>query len=319
MINLDDWLLEQQQAISLSVEHPKSKPRALINAALNNIRLIQSISPFYGDALDQWVRKHYYVLRPVFRKRTEMGYVKDFNGFIKDTQHHLAQKVVDHLETHLDITDYEIINEYMKKTGDYLGLSVYPFYKVMASMNRAVAAMQANNEALFYYWIHVAYTVVQPKKLSVYIVSGLNADHRRALASTLCNQLGAIHLNTMDERLRLFGLTDASLIDASKVFSPEANQLTSHQISFLTDKILKSHYSVVLDGRFLKAANRQPFLEMAERFNARLIHCASIDPSLIYFDEDLKSDIDDYEVGVDAIEFEDFNAQTKHSILNQLL
>jgi len=113
----------------------------------------------------------------------------------------------------------------------------------MASMNHAVAAMQANNESLFYCWIHVVYTVVQPKKLIVYIVSGLNADHSRVLASTLCNQLGVIHLNKMDER-----------------------------------------------------------------FNA----------GLIYFDEDLKSAIDDYEVGENAIEFEDFSALTQHSILCQL-
>lgn len=312
------WLHEQEQAQAIHLEHPSSKPRALINTALSNIRTIRSCSPESADILDQWVRKHYYILRPVFRKRTEQGFVKNFNGYVKDTQHHLAQKSLDFLSENLEDNVYSLINEYLKSTGDYLGLSVLPFYKIMASMNRAVNALESDDLALFYYWLHVAQTAISAPRPKLYLVSGLNANHRFSASASISQQLGAIHLNTLTERYRLFGLDDASTIDFDKVFSPEANQLIANQMIFLTEKILKARFSVVLDGRFLKRTNRQSFVNLAQQYKAHYIHLASIDPSLIYQDDILKKDIDDYEIVDAEMEFEDFEDATEQQMLRLL-
>jgi len=171
------------------------------------------------------------------------------------------------------------LNGYLEATGDYAGVAVLPFYLCYRALVRAkVDALRleqknlsqqerAQSLAEFQSYLELALTYIKDAKPSLIIMRGMSASGKSTVSQQLLDATGMIRIRSDVERKRLFdvALSDhaADDIDAG-IYTAQASQQTYAKLLELASKVISAGYSVIVDAAFLKAEQRQPFMQLAE-------------------------------------------------------
>ena len=183
---------------------------------------------------------------------------------------------------------YAFLNRYLECTGDYSGLDVFGLYFVYHSMIRAkVAAIRSterdrpedrqqdiedlkHNLAVAARWIEAP----EPRLIAMH---GYSGSGKTWLSSQLMSQLPAIRIRSDIERKRLLGLeeTEGSGSEpGSGIYSETARAGIYESLIETAECLLGSGFDVIVDASFLRRADRQLIVKLAERQG---VACAFVD------------------------------------------
>ena len=169
----------------------------------------------------------------------------------------------------------QFLNAYMEQTGDWEGLQVLPLYLSRQSYVRAkvtsfllddpsvpeAVKQEATATAARYY--NLAWEYTQPSQGKIILMSGLSGSGKSTVARQLARQWGAIQLRSDAVRKHLGGIP----LDArggDELYTPEMTQKTYDRLLELGLTLAKQGYTVILDAKYDRQAQRQAVLAQAQ-------------------------------------------------------
>ena len=170
------------------------------------------------------------------------------------------------------------IKEYISRSGDTDIPVLLNFFKCYRAYVRGKVASFKLDDPLVsqddkresaelaqgYFDLAKAYTHGKPLLV---VMVGLVGSGKTTLANALAQRLGAVHISSDVTRKRLAGIPETEHRydePASGIYSPEFNRRTYDAIFAQAEEVLKDGGSVVLDAAFLKQAERERALTMAQ-------------------------------------------------------
>ena len=256
------------------------------------------------DRLEDWSRKACDRLASTFEQRRESGFVRechgdlhlgnivrwqgtmtpfdciDFNPAFRwiDVMNEVAFLVMDLDDHNRSDFGWRLLNGYLEQTGDYLGLSVLPFYLVYRAIVRAkVDALRLHQSGLssseqrrltteWHEYLDLAEWYTRTRQVSLTITHGVSGSGKTTSTQGLVQQCGVIRIRSDVERKRLFGrkaTEDATGAVAAGIYSPEATERTYARLHRCTQGVLESGFPVIVDATFLRRDLRQQFRSLA--------------------------------------------------------
>lgn len=171
----------------------------------------------------------------------------------------------------LDYLSYLFLNQYLSITGDYSGLQLFKFYQVYRAMVRAKIALlmkkvpgQKELEG-FKFYLDFAEQIISPQKVYMIITFGVSGSGKSFVAKELSALFPAIHINSDVERKRLHKG------GKKKLYSKATTEKTYQQLLKLSQEILQSGFSVIVDATFLNKDFRDRFGLAAKKLNVQMI------------------------------------------------
>ncbi|MDQ7076195.1 MAG: AAA family ATPase [Gammaproteobacteria bacterium] len=170
------------------------------------------------------------------------------------------------------------LNAYLEQSGDYQGLQLLRFYQVYRALVRAkIASFRLAQEGLsdteqqqamaqYRSYTDLAETYTSAKKPHLCATHGLSGSGKSHLSQQAVEQYGFIRLRSDLERKRLFGLethqnSNSSLND--DLYSSEATTKTYQHLQDLSELVLTSGFSPLIDATLLDPAQRAGFKQLA--------------------------------------------------------
>ncbi|MFO1415322.1 MAG: AAA family ATPase [Burkholderiales bacterium] len=167
-------------------------------------------------------------------------------------------------------------NDYLEETGDYAGLAVLPWFLVYRAMVRAkiaaIRAAQADGATAaaehrdFVAHLALAESYARPRPRALVITCGASGSGKSHLAGLLLGTGDWIRLRTDVERKRMAGLarlaTSASGTGAG-LYTGERSAQTYARLAALARDVLAAGWPVLLDGTFLRHAQRGAMRDLA--------------------------------------------------------
>ncbi len=168
------------------------------------------------------------------------------------------------------------LNDYLEETGDYAGLAVMPWFLVYRAMVRAkiaaIRAAQADGSTAagehrdFLAHLALAEAYAQPRARALVITCGASGSGKSHLAQALLATGDWIRIRTDVERKRLAGLArfaaSESGVDAG-LYAPDRGAQTYARLRELAHDVLAAGWPVMLDGTFLRRAQREAMHTLA--------------------------------------------------------
>lgn len=253
--------------------------------------------------LKQWTEREYEKYFETFKARQQEGFVRECHGDL-----HLGNMarmkgilIFDGIEFNDDFRWIDVVSEiaflymdlehrgrpdfaqrmlnrYLERTGDYLGLSLLPYYLVYRSMVRAkVDAIRFSQSGLseeeksklsrdFVGFIDQAERYAATRQPHLVLTHGLSGSGKTFVSGQLLEKWRAVRIRSDVERKRLFGLDlqDSSHSEVGKgLYTPEASRRTFQHLRQLASGLLKAGQRVIVDATFLKPDSRRPFYDLA--------------------------------------------------------
>ncbi len=173
-----------------------------------------------------------------------------------------------------------LLDAWLTWSGDFDALAVLRFYLVYRALVRAkVAALRGHEnasvadqqEAAGYLALAARLTAPPPPTLTITCGPsgcGKSFESSRRLASA--DFLHTVRIRSDVERKRLHGLApyDNSADSGGTIYSADANTRTYARLAGLTEFLLQTGWSVIVDAAFLKRDERAVFLALAQRLGA---------------------------------------------------
>jgi uncharacterized protein len=178
-----------------------------------------------------------------------------------------------------------LLDEYLTRSGDFTGLALLDLYVAYRALVRAkVLALQLADKAEpalvadIEKYLALAERTRLPRPPRLVMTMGVSGSGKSWLAERLLQSCGLIRLRSDVERKRLFELdADASTHSAvaDGIYSAVASENTYAHLLDLTQTLIRTGFSVIVDATFLERARRDSFRHLAERLEVpfRLIHC----------------------------------------------
>ena len=175
---------------------------------------------------------------------------------------------------------------YRRVSGDYFSSALWNFYKCyracvrskVAALTAAGAehavALAARERALAYLTLADGYAAsLGPPTLLV--VSGLMGSGKTTLAAALAELVGSEHLSTDTVRREILGPSQSPAGFNEGRYSREVRQHVYGELLHRAEVCLRKKMSVVLDGTFLQASQRQAAVALAHAAGALplFVHC----------------------------------------------
>ncbi|TVS17906.1 MAG: aminoglycoside phosphotransferase [Gammaproteobacteria bacterium] len=170
------------------------------------------------------------------------------------------------------------LNAWLASSGDYRGLSVLRFYVLYRVMVRAKVALlrrnqldgQPRKDADDDFWTHLkqAHDLVRPAEPRLLLTCGVSGSGKSWVAMRLAAAAGLVHVRSDVERKRLFGLGPEERSESdlgSGIYSAQASEQTYVRLQQIAASVLDSGHGVIVDATFLTAAQRLPFIALAQR------------------------------------------------------
>ena len=194
-----------------------------------------------------------------------------------------------------------LLNRYLEATGDYAGLQLLSFYQCYRAMVRAKVSVlrleqennqQENNQqqesdqqdvdvqerrqvlAEFESYLALAESYSRQTKPTLILMHGLSASGKSSVSQQLIDELSVIRIRSDVERKRMYDVAtqDHSHDDIDQgLYSPQASAMTYTRLLDLSESVLVSGMSVVVDAAFLRYDQRLPFEQMAQRLSLPLL------------------------------------------------
>jgi hypothetical protein len=187
----------------------------------------------------------------------------------------------------MDLTDrgrpdfaHRFMNAYLELSGDYGGLSVFPFYAVYRALVRAKVTCirrkqggptEADLQRLqreFEGYLHLAAQYTLPRQPALLITHGVSGSGKTSQTQALIEAGGFVRIRSDVERKRLFGLAAESRSESpleAGLYGPEANRRTYAQLGNLAETIVRAGHPVIVDATFLQQVQRTSLRSLSER------------------------------------------------------
>ncbi|MDD4965183.1 MAG: AAA family ATPase [Gallionella sp.] len=273
--------------------------------------------------LQQWCADELVRLTPLMRARKRDGWVRECHGDLHlanvawagdqpvifdclefspalrwiDVMSEVAFCYMDLLHRREAALAARFLNAWLAATGDYAGVALLRYYAVYRALVRAKVAVlrlaqstdelvlrSAHSELSEYLQLAKQLTVFAAPQL--WITHGLSGSGKTTVSQRLLQQHGLIRLRSDVERKRLAGL-DADINSGSGIqtglYSADFSQRTYQHLAELTEALLKSGWSVIVDAAFLERSQRDLFRALARRLGAAFqIFATQADPKVLY-------------------------------------
>jgi hypothetical protein len=258
------------------------------------------------NQLELWTRDQHTLLSPMIEQRQANGHVRachgdlhldnitlingkpvlfdgiEFNDQFRwiDTLSDLAFLLID-----LDFRGQEnlalnLLNFYLRETGDYAGLVLLRFYQTYRALVRAKItglryeqlepssedAQQTLKTMLSYIDLAENYAYLYHRKPTLYIMVGVSGSGKSTIAQQLHQQTGALVISSDIERKRLYGIrpqTRVTEAEKAELYGAKMNELTYNTLYQACLSGLQAGLSVIADATFLQAKHRQRFIDLA--------------------------------------------------------
>lgn len=258
------------------------------------------------DNISRWAEQQYQRLHGVFAQRKAQGFIRECHGDIYLNNIILWEGrpvIFDCIEFNddfrwtdvmadigflaMDLEDnqqpefaHQLINTYLKQSGDYFGLTVLPYYQAYRAVVRAkVALFQLFSPGLteqqkvgiktsYRSYMALAERYTQPSQKALLLCHGFSGSGKSTLAQEVMHHFGAIHISSDIERKRNAGLAftaDSKSGINQNLYSPENTEKTYRHLVQLAELILQAGYPVVIDATCLQAYQRDLFAAVAQR------------------------------------------------------
>jgi len=180
----------------------------------------------------------------------------------------------------------QLLDQWLARCGDYLGLRLWRWYVVYRAVVRAkvcalqlrqadgVGRLQANLRQQLDGYLQLALALSDrggPSPLGrtpLLITHGVSGSGKSHLAGALARQRGWIRLRSDAERKRLFGRWGESL-DPPRQGNPYSTELSSwlyhEHLPSCAEAVIGAGFGVIVDATFLGRAQRLRFEQLAER------------------------------------------------------
>ncbi len=154
------------------------------------------------------------------------------------------------------------LNEYLTQTGDYDGVKLLRFYQAYRAVVRAKIKLFETeiNWDSYSTSMNLAEAYCENSPPSVYIMHGTAGSGKTTRAKQLALKLNAIHLRSDVERQRIAN-------DPATRYSEAMNKKVYKHLFNVTQKLLESGYSVIVDATFLKKVQRDLFRKLSFEFH----------------------------------------------------
>ncbi|MGZ8255806.1 MAG: bifunctional aminoglycoside phosphotransferase/ATP-binding protein [Burkholderiaceae bacterium] len=185
--------------------------------------------------------------------------------------------LLDHGAPHLA---WRFLGRYLEVTGDYAGLSVLAYYAVYRALVRAEVALirlrqpelkrqvRLREHTSFEQYLALAERLCRPGARSLVVMTGLSGSGKSTVALELAQRLGGIRVRSDVERKRLFGFAPQDRT-APTVYSIEATARTYDRMAEVARVALLAGVPAVIDGAFLRRAERDRFRALARELDTR--------------------------------------------------
>lgn len=177
------------------------------------------------------------------------------------------------------------MDDYLQTTGDYEGIQIWRFYEVYRALVRAMVAQlstggkDASAGAAYAQWLDAVTASDESKcdsnnnshchskRVHLSIMHGVSGSGKSTIARQIVERTGAVRLRSDVERKRMFGLAalDSSHEAGMDIYTAEASRRVFNQLHADAQLILNTGYSVVVDAAFLRHAERQRYLLLAQQ------------------------------------------------------
>jgi aminoglycoside phosphotransferase family enzyme/predicted kinase len=172
------------------------------------------------------------------------------------------------------------LNVWLEFTGDYAGLRVLRFYLVYRALVRAkVVAIRLRQGGLAEperadvarqcrEYLALADGFLTPRPVFLWVTHGLSGSGKSTLAEAVGERLGAVRLRSDVERKRLSGLAPLARSGAGLdqgLYAADATRATYERLAGLAADVVHAGFPAIVDGAFLKRAQRDALRAVAER------------------------------------------------------
>ena len=178
------------------------------------------------------------------------------------------------------------LNTYLEATGDYSGVQLLSFYMMYRALVRAkvdainmtqshvssIDTGDVTNELYSYLNLAKSYTQATPVKLI--ITHGASASGKSTFSQQLLQYIPCIRIRSDIERKRMAGalISDKTQITADEnIYTEEFTNKLYAKLALLSETIIDSGYSVIIDAAFLNKRKRDQFRELAEKKNVEFV------------------------------------------------
>lgn len=174
---------------------------------------------------------------------------------------------------------YAFLNRYLECTGDYAGMGVFGLYFVYHAMIRAkVAAIRSTERPLpelrqqdiedLKHNLAVAARWIEAPRPRLIAMHGYSGSGKTWLSSQLMSQLPAVRIRSDVERKRRLGLEETAGTESapgSGIYTEGARAGIYEYLMETAERLLEAGFSVIVDASFLRRADRQRVVRLAER------------------------------------------------------
>jgi uncharacterized protein len=293
---------------------PYGEPRGIVEDARENFTAMRAaaIDDAVRTELDQlsaWTEDEATRRTPAFVARKADGFVRECHGDLHlgnialidgavtlfdciefnsamrwiDVMSDVAFLVMDLRDRNRPDLAARFLNSYLRRTGDYEGLAVLPFYIVYRALVRAkIACLRLGQTAgddqrairtELHTYVDLARSETTRTPPSVIITHGVSGSGKSTRAQALVEN-GAVAIQSDVERKRLFGL-DADARSHSSVggglYASDVDRRTYNRLAELARHVVRAGYTVVVDAAFLKRAQRDLLRGVASELGVRFV------------------------------------------------
>lgn len=273
-----------------------ARRRAAALAALEGARA--AASPTEQAQLQNWLEAEAALLAPLWAQRQSGGFVRECHGDLHldnlisldggvaafdgiefdpalrwiDVLDDIAFAVMDFDARGRRDLAFRLLNQWLDHSGDHAALPALGFSVVYRALVRAQVAQLrgAAGQTVARRYLQTALTWTQPRQLALFITHGLPGSGKTFESQRLLEREGAIRLRSDVERKRLFGLRmlDSSSARGLNLYTLETTARTYAQLFKTARLALQAGWPVILDAAFLKRAQRQQALALADALGA---------------------------------------------------
>jgi len=178
------------------------------------------------------------------------------------------------------------LNTYLEATGDYAGIQLLSFYMMYRALVRAkvdaismtqthVSSMDTDGEKNeFYAYLNLARSYIQTSPVKLIITHGASASGKSTFSENLLQYIPAIRIRSDVERKRMAKLKasdDAHEKPGEGIYTKEFTTRLYDKLTLLSEAIIDSGYSVIVDAAFLDKNKRDQFRELAKNKNIEFV------------------------------------------------
>lgn len=281
-------------------------PAPHLGAPANLVKTVEAVvaqlAAFYAAeplaAITTWLAEQAQILRPLWLQRQRDGHVVEGHGdlhldnlILQEDQlqafdgidFNLALRWIDAMQDMAfltmdlmahDRTDLAAVwlNAYLDASGDHAGLPLLRHAMVYRALVRALVAYLRgpDHAAEAQPYLRLVHRLMASGDVRLLITHGLSGSGKSHLSGQLLQRTLCVRLRSDVERKRLFAHTSPQ-----SLYSTMASEQTYQHLRSLSQMALQAGWRVIVDGCFLKRAQRDAFRALAHQLHApfAIVHC----------------------------------------------